>query len=213
MRALVTFVAVAAMALGTQAVAHGQRGGGRGNPLGITIYAEANFRGINQSFRTDVSDLRKYNMNDRVDSLQIPRGEFWEVCEDINYRGRCRVFNGDEPDLNRISWAGLISSLRKVKDMGNRRPETGPPIMRSRLILFDQIAFKGLSLSLGEPTPRLRPPFSNVARSAKVYGGAWELCDGPNFTGRCQTITDNAFDLARFGLLDKVSSVRPVPRR
>src|SRR5579862_7430734 len=65
--------------------------------IGITIYAETNFRGANANFRTEAPDLRKVGMNDRVESIRIGRGEMWEACENINFGGRCQVFKGDDP--------------------------------------------------------------------------------------------------------------------
>jgi hypothetical protein len=191
-----------------------QRGDQRGTgAVGITIYAEPGFRGQSANFRTDVSNLLQSNMNDRVDSLQVGRGEIWEVCQDKDFRGRCQVFSGDQADLGPIGWAGTISSLRRLRD-DDRRGRGGfgpPPPMRPRLVLFDDTGFRGRSFVVDTMTPTLRA-LSNRAGSAKVYGGAWELCDGAGFRGRCQTVGDSVPDLARIGLRDRVSSARPVGR-
>lgn len=186
-----------------------------GSGVGITIFAQPNFQGPNATFRDDVSDLRKVNMNDRVDSLRIGRGEVWEVCENINYKGRCRVFYEDQADLARNSWGGMISSLRRLNANGRRGGGLGefPPLgARSRLVLFDDTDFRGRSFAVTDTTPTLRA-LANRARSAKVYGGAWDLCDGDRFGGRCVTVTDSVPDLARLGMRDRVSSARPVLRR
>ena len=50
--------------------------------------------------------------------------------------------------------------------------------------------------------------FNNQAGSVQVTG-RWELCDQPNFGGRCVTISSDVRDLARLGLRDRVSSARP----
>ena len=50
--------------------------------------------------------------------------------------------------------------------------------------------------------------FNSQAGSAQVVG-RWELCDEPGFKGRCVTVTSDVRDLARVGLRDQVSSVRP----
>lgn len=183
--------------------------------FGITIFTDANFHGPNANFRSNVPDLRKYNMNDRVDGLQIARGEFWEVCVDINYGGRCQVFSGDESDLNRVGWGGMISSFRKVqsgdqRDHGRGDAPAYPP-MRSRLVLYDGVWFGGRSFTVTDMTPALRA-LGNRAFSVKVYGGAWELCDGDQFHGHCATVTDSVADLSRIGLQNRVSSARPVGR-
>jgi hypothetical protein len=140
-------------------------------------------------------------MHDRVDSLQVARGEIWEVCQDKNFKGRCQVFSADQADLGRIGWDGMISSLRRLR---NDEP-------RSRLVLFDDTGFRGHSFVVDDMTPSLRA-LGNRARSAKVYGGMWEICDGDRFRGHCETIIDGLPDLGRIGLRDRVSSARPLGR-
>jgi hypothetical protein len=197
----------------TVAVSAQRRGDERGmGGVGITVFSEANFRGVNSNFRADVPDLRRYNLNDRVDSLLIARGEVWEVCVDVNYRGRCQVFTGDQPDLGRVGWGGLISSLRRLPNddrRGGRELPFAP--MRPRLVLFDDAGFRGRSFVVDDTVPALRA-LGNRARSAKVYGGSWELCDGDRFRGRCVTVRDSVADLGRVGMRDRVSSVRPIGR-
>jgi hypothetical protein len=181
---------------------------------GITLYADQDFRGFNSTFRADVPDLRKYGMNDRVDSLRVARGEIWEACENINYKGRCQVFTGDETNLNRVGWGGMISSLRRLKE-DDRRGQAGGSFpsfaARPRLVLFDDVGFRGQSFVLNAADPALRA-LGNRARSAKVYGGDWELCDGDRFRGHCATVGNGVADLGRLGLRDKISSARPVGR-
>ena len=41
--------------------------------------------------------------------------------------------------------------------------------------------------------------------------GTWQLCDGPEFTGRCITISQNAPNLA--DMSNRIGSARPVGRR
>ena len=185
--------------------------------VGITIFAQPNFRGANAYFTRDTPDLRKVNMNDRVDSLRIGRGETWEVCENINYKGRCQIFSGDVPNLAEVGWGGMISSFRRVRDIGRRGGDRGypfppPPMFRPRIILFDRVDFEGRSLAVFDATPSLRS-WGNRTGSVKVYGGTWELCDGDRYRGRCETVSDHVYDLGRLGLRDKVSSVRQVGRR
>jgi len=234
------FLLTAALALASATVTFAQRGDPqRGAPppqteqrnearpwgeVGITIFSDANFHGMNAHFRDDVPDLRRYNMNDRVDSIAIGRGETWEVCEHINYGGRCQVFSGDELDLAKLGWGGMVSSMRRVRGDeheygygrgGNSYREYnrgGSPYLQPRLVLFDHIGFSGQSYVVTGPQPVLRA-LNNRAGSVKVYGGAWQLCDGPNFTGRCFVVESTQTDLGRLLLRDRVSSVRPVRDR
>jgi hypothetical protein len=217
-KAMMAVLVCAGVAAGGAAMAQRgdpQRGEDRGSGgEGITVYSEANFRGHNSHFQSDVPDLRKFYLNDRVDSLQIPRGESWEVCVDINYRGRCQVFSGNEPDLGRVGWGGLVSSLRRL-DRNDNRWGHGPvepnPPTHARLVVFDDIDYRGQSSVL----TAARANFGSLNKrisSVKVYGGAWELCDGPEFRGHCRTVTESIPDLRKWGMQDNLMSARPAGR-
>src|SRR5215831_18406457 len=82
--------------------------------IGITVFADLNFRGKTATFRQDVPDLRPMGLDNRIRSLRVGRGEKWEVCEHANYQGRCVVISGEEPDLRRNQWDRIISSMRRV---------------------------------------------------------------------------------------------------
>ena len=58
--------------------------------------------------RHNVPDLRSYGFNDRAQSMHA-RGR-WQVCEKLNYRGRCHIVRGSDPLLGRLNRD--ISSLR-----------------------------------------------------------------------------------------------------
>src|SRR5262245_27578076 len=132
---LLVFVSIAIM---TGFAQERQMGG-----VGITVFADRNFRGRTATFRNDVSDLGPTGLNDRISSLRVGPGEKWEVCEHSNFQGRCVVVSGSEPDLRRNSWNDVISSMRRVTDIGLPTP-TPPPIDGGPLIvLFDRIDFRG----------------------------------------------------------------------
>ena len=80
-------VAVLALGVGVSAAQPRQAGAG-----GITVSADVNFEGATMTVRGDVPDLRNIQLNDRISSLQVSPGESWEVCENVNYGGRCWSF-------------------------------------------------------------------------------------------------------------------------
>jgi Beta/Gamma crystallin len=47
--------------------------------VGITVFADSNFRGQGATFRQDVRDLARHDFNDRISSLRVAPGEQWEV--------------------------------------------------------------------------------------------------------------------------------------
>jgi Beta/Gamma crystallin len=173
--------------------------------VGITVFEDSNFRGKSATFRDDVPDLRRFDLNDRITSLRVTPGELWEACIDINYGGRCQVFSGSEPDLKRRSgWNDEISSLRRVR---GSRGGGRPPIGGSQLVLYDHVSFRGSSRMVTAPTSSLGSYGSRV-ESLRVDGGRWEICEGSRWSGRCIIITENVPDLSRRGLKG-VGSVRP----
>ncbi len=187
-----------------QAAAQPRQVGG----AGITVFADRNFTGQSANFRSNVSDLTKYRMNDMISSLRVGPGETWQVCVDKDYKGRCQTFSGSEGDLNRIGWSGVISSMRRIQNagpIGGMRPPEGG---RARITFFDRPNYQGRSRTLTDPAESLGF-FSNRAGSIRVEGGTWDVCDGVGFRGRCLTVSRNVPDLSRFGLDGQISSARP----
>src|SRR5262245_28378857 len=71
---------------------------------GVTVFANPNFGGRSASFNGDVADLRQYNMNDQITSIQIPNGETWEICQDIDFGNQCTTIRGSIADLRGMGW-------------------------------------------------------------------------------------------------------------
>ena len=147
-------------------------------------------------------DLRRRDFNDRAISLRVPRGQIWEVCVNANYDD-CRVVDADVPDLSPIGLSRQISSARPREDRG-RGGFRGSP----ELVLYQSTDFRGRSMSIEGPMASLGF-FTNIAGSAEVRGGRWELCDRPRFGGNCVTLTDSVRDLRALSLRAPVASVRP----
>src|SRR5438477_59574 len=59
--------------------------------------------------------------------------------------------------------------------------------------------------------PDLRPAgLENRISSLRVAGGeSWEVCEGRNFTGRCDVFSGEDADLRKRGWNDRISSLRP----
>jgi len=197
----------------------GNRGWGRGNnrnngnnnSAGVTVYANANYRGQSAVLRNDTPNLLTFNLNDKVSSIRIPNGETWEVCQDINYESQCEVLSASVADLRRSGWTDRISSLRRVNDrgFGDRRTGTGgvfQNMAQRSLLFFDRAGFRGASTSVSMGSSRM-----GVAAwqgSVRIRGGgAWELCDT---SGNCATIDQDVSDLSDLGLNDRITSARVV---
>ena len=203
LKILVTGVAVAILIAG---LADGQErpiGG-----IGITVFEDSGYRGRNATFRDDVSDLSDYHLNDRVSSFRIARGEFWEVCEHKDFRGRCAVFSADEPDLRRVSWDEQISSLRRLRrDRREERPRGSYPRRdRSGLVLYEEENLQGTRHEVDREDPDL----SGARVSSLDVRGSWEICDRPNFRGRCVTVFGEVPALRAYGMQNRIASARPL---
>src|SRR5262245_19989381 len=92
--------------------------------VGITVFADSNFKGKSATIRDQVSDLDKLGLNDRISSIRVAPGEYWEVCENVNFKGRCVVVSGEERRLVPGDWDNIISSIRRVSAGDVGRPIT-----------------------------------------------------------------------------------------
>ena len=187
---------------------------GRGY-AGITVYEHPDFRGTSVTFREEIADLRRHGLNDRITSLDVEGNQAWEVCQDINFGGRCRVFTGSIDDLREDGWNDRISSLRPAGltrgDYGsvwnNRGRNERSARGRSALVLYDRTNFRGDSRTIPNSSANLGS-VGDRARSVEVHGGTWELCDGAFRNARCVIVSRDVPDLRNLGLTGGVTSVR-----
>ena len=202
-------VLIAVCLLGASVSAQSRRygnGGGRG----ITVYSDPEFRGESATFRNDTPDLRGYGLNDKISSIDLPNGEAWEICQDVNYGNRCQVVSGSISNLRDMGWNDRISSVRRVSNFaGNRRSGR---VFSTRgtqsLRFYDRTDFRGSSTLVSYDAPDLS--FVGRPRSVEVQGGTWQLCDR---SGRCATVTQDVSDLSQIGLRDRLRSANLVDER
>jgi len=181
----------------------------------VTLYEHGQFRGEAVTVDRPAGSLERYNFNNRASSAVVG-GEAWEFCESPGFSGRCVVLQPGRYD----SLAELndsITSMRPLSARGGpvtRGPEPGhrPP---PGLTLYEQRNFRGASVLVERPRRRLeRADFDNVASSAVVSGGPWQVCDGEEFSGRCVVLRPGEYPtLQETGLNNRISSARPVNRR
>jgi hypothetical protein len=177
---------------------------------GATLFTGTNFSGRQQSFTGPVPDLRRLGFNDLAQSLRLPPGQSWEVCQDSNYRN-CRVVNRDWGNLAQLGMNRRISSLRPWTGGGAgpwQPPAAAPPV----LVLYDGVNLRGEAFTVNTALNRLGR-FDRRADSLQVRNGVWEVCDNTNFRGRCVTIDRDVFDLQQYGLRGRVRSARPLTGR
>jgi hypothetical protein len=112
-------------------------------------------------------------------------------------------------DLSDIRLRKRVSSVRPLEEEG--RPGGRPPWgdRRARLVLYDEPGYRGSSYTVESAEDRIA--FADRAESLRVIGGGrWEVCDGASGRGRCEVFSADEPDLSRYGLRNRIVSVRPV---
>ena len=167
----------------------------------IVLYDGPNFTGEQRVIYNDVSNLNRERFNDRVESMVVISGT-WEVCADVNYRGRCQTLNpGSYGDLSSMGLQDTISSIELVGDAGT-----------PGITLYENTDFQGNSLALNASVNNLIPRgFNDAASSVQISAGTWKVCADVNYRGNCQTLNPGTYsNLSTLGLQDTISSVELV---
>ncbi|MGP1275162.1 MAG: beta/gamma crystallin-related protein [Caulobacterales bacterium] len=179
--------------------AEAQRGRpGGGTPV-IEFFEGPNFTGRSVRIDGEAPDFRRINFNDMPGSFRIERS-YWELCFDINYRSRCQIFWEDAPQLTG-GWNRQISSARPIEFRRGGR---------EALMMFSEPNFGGEARMIIANTDNFNSiQFNDRARSLRVLGGDWIVCEHANFAGRCETLDNEVSDLRRLGLDRTISSASP----
>lgn len=98
------------------------------------------------------------------------------------------------------------TALLSLSAAGASAQTTGPV----EAYLYDFPNFQGSGVTARESIPDLtRYNFADKATSIRILSGQWEVCTGVNFTGRCETITADSWDLTGIDLNNQINAVRP----
>ncbi|MBI1213998.1 MAG: hypothetical protein GC190_21255 [Alphaproteobacteria bacterium] len=137
-----------------------------------------------------------------------PRGSYQETChrirvDDGDLSAYCRMRSGDwrQTDLENVrDCRGDISNDngRLARDRGGRR---------GRITLYRHARFGGRSRTYTDDQPWLGD-FADMASSADVQGGRWQLCTRRHYRGRCVTIDSDVRNFNSLGINDRVESLR-----
>src|SRR4051812_19615933 len=82
----------------------------------------------------------------------------------------------------------------------------------AQVTFYEHEGFRGKAFTATKPvTDFSRIGFNDRASSVVVDGGRWEACEDARYGGRCVVLRQGSYDsLAKMGLNDRISSVRPV---
>jgi uncharacterized protein YcfJ len=96
----------------------------------ITFYEADNFRGRTFNTHTQRNDFTRIGFNDKASSVIVDKGR-WEVCNDVNFGGRCMILRqGSYSSLSAMGLNDKISSVRAVKNNGRYDNEAPEPMER-----------------------------------------------------------------------------------
>ncbi len=161
----------------------------------IVLHAETNYRGGNARYTDRTNNL--FAFNNRAESVTVGRGQ-WQLCDGIGFGGRCVTVSQSVPNLNSL---GMRDKIRSVRPVDYDTPST-----RDYIVLYDQVNYRGTPSNYNS----VQANISKRARSITVGAGSWQLCDGPNFTGRCETISQSVANLTPYSIGNVIRSVRPI---
>ncbi len=103
---------VAGVAIATQAAAE------------ITFYEHEGYEGRSFSTEEQINNLRRIGLNNRASSVVVER-DWWEVCEDTQFEGRCVVLRpGRYASLRAMGMNDSVSSVRPASR--NARSDANP---------------------------------------------------------------------------------------
>jgi len=181
----------------------------------VTFYEHEGFTGRSFIAEQGVDNFRRLGFNDRASSVVVLR-EQWEVCENIQFGGRCVVLRpGRYPSLAAMGLNDRISSA-KALDRNARvdRRRYAPPQAPAQIAFYEREGFQGRSFTTEKKLNNFqRAGFNDRASSAVVLGDLWEVCEDARFRGRCVVLRPGRYpSLAAMGLNDRLSSARIVSR-
>lgn len=162
----------------------------------LTLFSRPDFSGRPVTLVGNAPSLSERGFNDRASSMIVRSGR-WELCEDVDFGGRCAVVEpGEYPNLDRFG--DRISSVRELKRQGRG------------VELFSRAGFDGESLPFGHDIKHLDEfSFNDRAGSVIIHTGTWKFCQDARYRGRCVTLKPGRYEHLR-GLDDQISSVKRV---
>src|SRR5688572_11752977 len=179
--------------------------GGGGVPPGpptggsLVLFNQPNYRGQNATYNQVTPNL--YGANNRAQSATVSGGGEWQLCQGINFTGRCITLSRSTPNLANFGMRNRVSSVRPM----GYTPPPMPPATNAQITLFQQLNYRGDPTSYTQP----RANIFKQTRSVTVGAGSWQLCDGANYTGRCITLNQSVWDLTNYNIGRTIRSVRP----
>ncbi len=181
----------------------------------ITFYAREGFAGRSLTTDKQIGSFERHDFNDNASSVVVSR-DFWEVCEDAWFGGRCVILRpGRYPSLSAMGLSDSISSVRVASATGPvvippPAPVPAPPPAAATVTFYEHDNFGGRSFVTHDQVENFeRFGFNDRASSAVVTGEARVVCENARYAGRCVVLKPGRYpSMVAVGLNDRISSVR-----
>lgn len=177
----------------------------------LRLYSQPDFYGRPVTVSGNVANLSAFGFNDRASSMIVQSGR-WELCEHVDFGGRCELVGpGEYRNLEQFN--NRVSSVREIA--GHGRGEQGRweherSDQNAGVELFSGRRFHGRSLPLERDSRDLNEfSFNDRAGSVVVYEGSWTFCQDVRYKGRCVTLEPGRYEHLR-GMDKQISSLRRV---
>lgn len=178
-------------------------GGSVAPPGGLLLFSAPSFSGRQQVVTSAIANLRNLGFDNQAQSVRVGGG-VWDICEDTNFR-KCRTVSGDVASLSMIGLSRRVSSVRPAGGGSG----VMPPAVIGQIELYDGARYRGRSQRFSTAVPSAAGLLSGQAESLRIRGGAWQVCDGPNFMGACTVLATDIPDLNQIGWGNRIRSIRP----
>jgi len=193
----------------------------------ITLYERPDFQGRYVVANDGIAAVQRQALGNNAASIVVADGT-WEVCTDVDFRGRCTQLRpGNYPGID-ITLNGRIASVRQVGFADPARVAVAPqpyvdpqpvvvqpPVVTGRAILYEQPNFGGARavLDRGEANDLEWAHFTNPAHRAtsiRVEGGTFLVCSDLAFQGQCLVLAPGDYAQLPGPLASGISSARQV---
>ncbi|GAB5469708.1 MAG: hypothetical protein Kilf2KO_27380 [Rhodospirillales bacterium] len=196
----------------------GHHGGHHGEDNGsrtVVVYGGNDGHGAHFASNHSQANLRADGFADRARSVRVRHGT-WRFCRGENYSGTCQDLGIGLHNLA-APFDRAIKSFEPVSH-SDRNPHRDHPSHHKgsnhpnhgyhKIVLYGGNHGEGHSYGLNERHSDLkRDHFNEHARSVRVNGGVWLLCNRANYQGHCRTFGKGLHTLGE-GLRGHVVSLR-----
>ncbi len=164
----------------------------------IVLFTQQNYRGNREDYTRTTPNLLLWN--NRAESVTVENGQ-WQLCSGINFTGECTTITQSVSNLGSIGMLRRVSSVRPMSGGGGG----GDPSPGAGITLFGRENYQGARSHY----TTARRNINTLTGSIRVGDGRWQICDLPNYRGRCQDVESNVRNIRNFNIGRTIRSLRP----